>query len=75
MINKDKANLERIHDDLFLLIHMMGIQQTKIKCISSVIDSTLNYYVIQHEYIPMNIAKLTGQSKVSTLIFGGKRHT
>ena len=29
MVNKDEAELERVHDDTFVLIHMTGMHQSK----------------------------------------------
>ena len=29
MVNKDRAALERVHDDSFMLVHMTGMRQTK----------------------------------------------
>ena len=29
MVNKDRAELERVHDDSFVLVHMTGMRQPK----------------------------------------------
>lgn len=79
MVNKDRKELERIHDDTFVLIHMTGMQQMKAVYIDSIMDGTLNYYSAQHENMQMKItgdtAKLEGQSLVNAAVFGGRRHT
>lgn len=79
MINKNRVELERLHDDSFVLVHMTGMRQTKKIYIDSIINGTLNYYSAQHENIQVKIiddtAKLTGQSRVSAEVFGGGRHT
>ena len=79
MVNKDKAELERVHDDSFALIHMTGMRQSKKVYIASIMDGTLNYYSAQHEGIKVQIledtAKLTGKSKVNAAVFGGGEHT
>ena len=79
MVNKDKAELERVHDDSFALIHMTGMRQSKKVYISSIIDGTLNYYSAQHDDMQVKItgdtARLTGRSKVKAAVFGGGEHT
>ncbi len=79
MVNKDRKELERIHDDTFVLIHMTGMQQMKAVYIDSIMDGTLNYYSAQHENMQVKItgdtAKLEGQSLVNAAVFGGRRHT
>lgn len=79
MINKDRDELERVHDDSFILIHMTGMHQPKKVYISAIMDGTLNYYSAQHDDVQVQItgdsAKLTGQSRVNAAVFGGDRHT
>jgi len=79
MIRKDKAELERVHDDSFVLVHMTGMRQPKSVYISSILDGTLNYYSAQHENLQVtvsgNTATLTGQSRVKAAVFGGGKHT
>ena len=79
MINKDRSELERVHDDSFVLIHMTGMRQSKQEYINAVIDGTLNYYSASHEDIQVEIngetAVLTGRSKVTAAVFGGGKHT
>lgn len=79
MVNKDRKELERIHDDTFVLIHMTGMHQTKNVYIDSIMDGTLNYYSAQHENMQVKItgdtAKLEGQSLINAAVFGGGRHT
>ena len=79
MVKKDKAELERVHDDSFVLVHMTGMRQPKEVYISSIMDGTLNYYSAEHEDMQVEIngdtAVLTGRSKVTAAVFGGGKHT
>ena len=79
MINKDRTELERVHDDSFALIHMTGMKQSKSEYISAIINGTLNYYSAVHGDVEVKVngdtASLTGKSKVTAAVFGGGRHT
>ena len=79
MENKDRAELERVHDDSFVLVHMTGMRQPKEVYISSIMDGTLNYYSAEHEHMQVDIkgntAVLIGKSKVTAAVFGGGKHT
>ena len=79
MINKSKAELERIYDDDFVLFHMTGMKQTKNEYISAIMSGTLNYYSAVHSDVEVAIngdtARLTGKSKVTAAVFGGGKHT
>ena len=79
MINKDRAVLERVHDDSFVLIHMTGMRQPKEVYINSIMDGTLNYYSATHEEMQVEVkgdtAVLTGRSRVNAAVFGGGKHT
>ena len=79
MINKDKAELERVHDDSFVLVHMTGMRQSKDTYIKAIMDGTLNYYSAIHEDMQVELngdkAVLTGRSKVTAAVFGGGRNT
>ena len=79
MVKKDRAELERVHDDGFVLVHMTGMRQSKVVYISSIMDGTLNYYSAEHEDMQVEIngdtAVLTGRSKVTAAVFGGGKHT
>jgi ketosteroid isomerase-like protein len=79
MVNKDRAELERVHDDSFVLIHMTGMRQPKEVYISSIMDGTLNYYSAEHEDMQVevkdNTAVLVGRSRVTAAVFGGGKHT
>ena len=79
MVNKDKAELERVHDDSFVLVHMTGMRQPKEVYISSIMDGTLNYYSAEHEDMQVevkdNTAVLIGRSRVNAAVFGGGKHT
>ena len=78
MVNKDRAELERVHDDSFMLVHMTGMRQPKEVYINSIMDGTLNYYSAEHEDMQVEIngdtAVLTGRSKVTAAVFGGGKH-
>ena len=79
MINKDRAELERIHDDSFILFHMTGMKQSKNEYISAIMGGTLNYYSAVHDDMEVAVngdtAKLTGKSKVTAAVFGGGKST
>ena len=79
MVNKDKAELERVHDDSFVLVHMTGMRQPKEIYISSIMDGTLNYYSASHEDMQVEVkgdtAVLIGRSRVTAAVFGGGKHT
>ena len=79
MVNKDKAELDRIHDDSFVLVHMTGMRQQKEAYIGSIMDGTLNYYSAAHEDMQLEIngdtAVLVGRSRVTAAVFGGGKHT
>ena len=79
MVNKDRAELQRVHDDSFVLVHMTGMRQPKEVYISSIMDGTLNYYSAEHEDmqadVKSNTAVLIGKSKVKAAVFGGGKHT
>ena len=79
MMNKDRAELERVHDDSFVLVHMTGMRQPKEVYISSIMDGTLNYYSAEHEDMQADVkgdtAVLIGKSKVTAAVFGGGKHT
>ena len=79
MINKDRAVLERVHDDSFVLVHMTGMRQSKTEYINAIMDGTLNYYSAEHEEarfaVNGNMATLTGKSRVTAAVFGGVKNT
>ncbi|MEE3450720.1 MAG: nuclear transport factor 2 family protein [Acutalibacteraceae bacterium] len=79
MVNKDKAELERVHDDSFVLIHMTGMRQSKKEYINAIIVGTLNYFSAVHEDMTIeengDTAVLTGKSRVTAAVFGGGKHT
>ena len=79
MVNKDSAELDRVHDDSFVLVHMTGMRQPKEVYISSIMDGTLNYYSASHEDMQVEVkgdtAVLVGRSRVNAAVFGGGKHT
>ena len=79
MISKDRAELERVHDDSFVLVHMTGMRQGKAEYINAIMDGTLNYFSAVHEDMTVeqngDTAVLTGRSRVTAAVFGGGRHT
>ena len=79
MIRKDKAELERVHDDSFILYHMTGMRQNKDEYISAILNGTLNYYSAVHENMQVTVsgstAILKGKSRVTAAVFGGGKHT
>jgi len=79
MVAKDEAELDRVHDNGFALIHMTGMHQSKREYIRAIMDGTLNYYSEQTDSLDIDIngdtAFMTGHSKVAAAVFGGGRHT
>ena len=79
MVKKDRAELERVHDDSFVLVHMTGMRQSKQEYINAIMDGTLNYYSAEHEDMQVEIkgdtALLVGKSRVTAAVFGGGKHT
>ena len=79
MVKKDKAELERVHDDSFVLVHMTGMRQSKQEYINAIMNGTLNYYSAEHEDMQAEIkgdsAVLVGRSRVTAAMFGGGKHT
>lgn len=78
MIAKDRAGLNGVLDDSFVLIHMTGMRQGKSEFIDAVLDGTLNYFSAVHENMLVTVngdnAVITGQSYVQAAVFGGGRH-
>lgn len=79
MVKKDEAELLRVHDDSFVLVHMTGMQQDKTTYVRAIMDGTLNYYYAQTEELKIEVhgdtAKIVGRSKVTAAVFGGGKHT
>ena len=79
MVSKDRAELERVHDDSFVLVHMTGMRQSRQEYINAIMDGTLNYYAASHEEMQAeagdDTAVLTGKSRVTAAVFGGGKHT
>lgn len=79
MIGKNRAVLDEVLDDSFVLVHITGMQQSKDAFIHAVEDGTLNYFSAKHQRMDASIrdrqAELLGQSVVSAAVFGGGRHT
>ena len=79
MVAKDEAELERVHADSFVLIHMTGMHQSKKEYVRAIMDGTLNYYSEETGSLDIDIkgdaAEISGRSVVSAAVFGGSRHT
>ena len=79
MVKKEEAELMRVHDDAFVLVHMTGMQQDKTTYVRAIMDGTLNYYSAQTEELKIEVhgdtAKIVGRSKVTAAVFGGGKHT
>ena len=79
MIQKDRAELDRLHDDSFTLTHMTGMVQDKETYVNSILNGTLNYYTAETEALTITVegdtARMTGKSRVSAAVFGCGRHT
>jgi ketosteroid isomerase-like protein len=79
MAAKDEAELDRVHDNSFVLVHMTGMRQDKKAYIRSILNGTLNYYSAVTEELSVQVngdtATMTGKSRVSAAVFGGGKHT
>jgi len=80
MVKKDEAELDRVHDESFILIHMTGMHQDKATYIRAIMDGTLNYYSEKTDSLDIQVnqddtAVLTGRSLVNAAVFRGGRHT
>ena len=79
MIAKDRATLDEVHADDFVLVHMTGMRQSKREYIQAIIDGTLNYYSAVTEGLDITVngdkAVINGRSRVEAAVFGGGRHT
>ena len=79
MVKKDRAELERVHDESFVLHHMTGMAQDKETYIRSILNGTLNYYNEQTDELDIQIhgdtSVMTGRSRVTAAVFGGGRYT
>ena len=79
MVRKDRAMLDRVLDDRFVLIHMTGQRQSKEEFIAAVMDGTLSYYAVRHEALPVMVrgdrGELIGRAQVTAEVFGSKRET
>ena len=77
MVRKDRAELERIHEDSFILVHMTGMRQNKKSYIDSIMIGMLNYYEEETESVNIRVigddAVMTGRSRVTAAVFGGGR--
>lgn len=79
MAAKDEAELDRVHDDSFVLVHMTGMRQDKKTYIRSILNGTLNYDSAVTEELSIQVrgdtATMTGKSRVNAAVFGGGKHT
>ena len=79
MVKKDEAELLRVHDDSFVLVHMTGMQQDKTTYVRAIMDGTLNYYSVHTDELQVKVngdtATLIGRSRVTAAVFGGGKHT
>lgn len=73
-INKNLEKLDEILADNYILVHMTGMNQSKIDYINSVKNGNLKYYESIHESIDINIegnkAKVIGKTKTLASPFG-----
>ena len=78
MIEKDAEGLRSIMSDDYYLLHMTGIRQSKEEFIKGLLGGTFNYYSVDHDDIDVEIsgdtAKMTGRSRVSAAVYGGRKH-
>lgn len=78
---KDEAGMSAVLADDYVLVHMMGMRQSKRAYIEAVLDGTLNYYAAEHESVDVHVsadgqhARICGRSRISAAVFGGGHHT
>ena len=76
MVAKDISELDKMHSDDFVLVHMTGVRQNKKEYFKSIQDGTLNYYSYQDiEIIPKTDKTFIGRCKVLAAVYGGNKHT
>lgn len=79
MIAKDQSELNRVHDESFVLVHMTGMHQDKKTYIHAIMYGTLNYYSEKTAFLDIQVhgdeAEMTGHSQVNAAVFGGGKHT
>lgn len=79
MVAKDEAELDRVHDESFVLEHMTGMRQDKKTYIHAILNGTMNYYSEVTENLSVQVngddATMIGRSRVSAAVFGGGKHT
>ena len=79
MLRKDRAELLRLHDESFTLIHMTGMRQSRQVYIDSIMNGTLNYYDEKTESLEITVsggkAVMRGHSRVTAAVFDGGKHT
>ena len=69
MVAKDEAELKRVHDESFVLIHMTGMHQSKQEYIGAIMDGILNYYSEQTDSLTIDI-KAKGRLAKKSLDLG-----
>ena len=79
MVSKDEAELDRVHDESFVLEHITGMRQDKKTYIRAILNGTLNYYSEVTENLSVQVngddTTMTGKSRVNAAVFGGGKHT
>ena len=78
MIAKDRAAMNELHADSFVLVHMTGERMDKTAYLAAVQDGILNYYAAEHDAVEVAVdgdrATLCGRSRVTAAVYGGGRH-
>ena len=79
MVRKDRAELLRLHDESFTLIHMTGMRQSRQVYIDSIMNGTLNYFDEKTESLEITVsggkAVMRGHSRVTAAVVDGGKHT
>lgn len=79
MVGKDTEKLSALMTDVFVLVHMTGMRQSKSEYLRSIRDGELNYISAETDDVKVELngdkALLTGQSRVTAEVFGGSRNT
>lgn len=76
-INKDLDKLDEILSDDYILVHMIGMKQSKEDYIESVKNGELSYFETKHESIEVTIngneATILGKTKTLASPFGSSK--
>lgn len=78
MISGDAHVLRKLMAEDYTLRHMTGTVQTREEFLAGLENGTFRYFSAAHDLIDVTIhgdtAEMTGQSRVSAAVYGGREH-